>query len=133
MENHPRVGVGIIVKKGGKVLLGKRKGSHGEGTWSFPGGHLDFGEELEECVRRELAEETGLTARNIRFGAVTNDLFRAEGKHYVTLFMVADHEAGEPKALEPDKCEKWEWFEWQKLPKPLFLTIENLLRQGFRP
>ena len=43
---HPRVGIAAIVKKDNKVLLGKRKGSHGSGAWNFPGGHLEFFETL---------------------------------------------------------------------------------------
>ena len=40
MENRPKIGVGIIVIKDGKILFGKRKNAHNEGSWSFPGGHL---------------------------------------------------------------------------------------------
>jgi 8-oxo-dGTP diphosphatase len=57
---RPRVGIGVIILKNGRVLLGKRKSSHGTGTWHFPGGHLEFGESLEDCSRREVLEETGM-------------------------------------------------------------------------
>src|ERR1700756_2911768 len=94
-RKYPQVGVGAIVVKDGKVLLGRRKGSHGEGSWSFPGGHLEFGESIEDCVRREVLEETGITLKNIRMGPFTNDIFEAEHKHYVTLFAVADYASGD--------------------------------------
>ena len=133
MADRPKVGVGVIVLRNGKVLLGKRKNAHGEGSWSFGGGHLEFGESWEECAKREMAEECGSTICNVRFGAVTNDIFEKEGKHYITLFVIADHESGEPTVLEPDKCERWEWFDWDALPAPLFVPIQNLLKTDFRP
>lgn len=126
---HPRVGVGVIVRKGGKILLGKRLGSHGSGKWSFPGGHLEFNESIEQCARREVAEEVGLTIKNLRHLAFTNDRFRTEGKHYVTLFVVADYAKGAVTLREPHKCERWEWFSPNRLPTPLFLSIRNLLKR----
>jgi len=67
--NRPQVGVGLLIVKGNKVLLGKRKGSHGEGEHAGPGGHLELGETIEECVLRELAEEAGpnIKIKNLRF------------------------------------------------------------------
>jgi 8-oxo-dGTP pyrophosphatase MutT (NUDIX family) len=68
--NKPRVGagIGVFVLKDNKVLLGKRhedpvKASsalHGEGTWTMPGGKLDFQESFEEGAKRELFEETSI-------------------------------------------------------------------------
>lgn len=127
------IGIGVIVIKNNKVLLGKRKNSHGEGSWCFPGGHLEFNEEIEECGKREVLEETGIKIKNIKLGPFTNDIFKKEGKHYVTLFLTADYDSGKVRVMEPDKFEKWEWFEWGKLPKPLFLPIQNLLKQKFNP
>lgn len=133
MHKRPLVGISAVVVKGSKVLLGKRIGAHGENTWAFPGGHLEFGESFEECTEREVREETGLKIKNIRFGIVTNDIFKKEDKHYITIFMVCNYASGKEKVMEPEKCERWEWFEWRNLPKPLFLPIQNLLKQNFNP
>jgi len=133
MEDRPIIGIGIIVIKNNKVLLGKRKNAHGEGSWCFPGGHLEFNEEIEECGRREVLEEAGIKIKNIKLWPFTNDIFKKEGKHYVTLFLISDYDSGEVRVTEPDKFEKWGWFEWGKLPKPLFLPIQNLLKQKFNP
>ena len=127
------IGIGAIVIKNNKVLLGKRKNSHGEGTWCFPGGHLEFNEKIEECGKREVLEEAGIKIKNIKLGPFTNDIFKKEGKHYVTLFLISDYDSGKVRVMEPDKFEKWGWFEWGKLPKPLFLPIQNLLKQKFNP
>jgi 8-oxo-dGTP diphosphatase len=127
----PKVGVAIIVVKDSKILLGKRLNSHGSGTWQFPGGHLEFGESIEDCAKRELFEETGLTIRNIRFGPYTNDIFKTEQKHYITLFVIADYDSGTVTVKEPNKSDKWGWFSWSQLPEPKFLPIQNLMKQNF--
>ncbi len=130
-EKRPYVGVAVIVVRDGRVLLGKRKNAHGTGTWQFPGGHLEYGESIDACARRELYEETGLSIVNLRLGPFTNDVFEQENKHYVTLFVIADPTPGEARVKEPDKCECWDWFRWSEMPAPLFLPIVNLLRQNF--
>ncbi|MDO8647954.1 MAG: NUDIX hydrolase [Candidatus Diapherotrites archaeon] len=132
-EKRPKVGVGVLIRNNGKILFGKRKGAHGEGTWAPPGGHLEFGESIEDCALREVVEEAGIKIKPVESKSFTNDFFEKEQKHYITLFMVCDFVSGTPKLLEPEKCEKWEWFSWNELPKPLFLTIQNLKKQGFDP
>ncbi|MRI34424.1 hypothetical protein EOPP23_15655 [Endozoicomonas sp. OPT23] len=129
----PRIGVGVIVRHQGKVLLGRRVNSHGTGQWAFPGGHLEYGESPQQCAERELMEETGLTVSSLTAGPYTNDVFTKEGKHYITLFMLADGINGMPEVLEPEKCLEWQWFDWQQLPEPLFLPIKNLQKTGFVP
>ena len=129
----PRIGVGVIICKHDKYLLGKRRNAHGDGSWSFPGGHLEFGETVEACAQRETAEETGIELGSVRFASYTDDLFQEEGKHYVTMFLLAEWCSGEPQTLEPEKCEGWQWFGWDDLPTPLFLPIRNLLNTGYVP
>ena len=130
---QPQIGVGVLVVRDGRVLLGQRRGSHGAGTWAPPGGHLEFGESVEACARREVREETGLELQDVRPAPYTNDVFAAEGKHYVTLFVLAEAASGEPEVREPHKCRGWRWFCWSEFPDPLFLPLETLRRQGFQP
>lgn len=67
-------GVGIMVLKDKKVLLGLRSSDatkadsalHGEGTWTFPGGKIHLGESFEQAGIRELTEETSLIAKRFR-------------------------------------------------------------------
>ena len=133
MEQRPGVGVGVLVRRDGKILLGKRRGSHGEGAWAAPGGHLEFNEEFETCARREVHEETNLVVTNVHVVAITNDIFVQERRHYITIFMVCDYAGGDLKTMEPDKCVEWQWFAWDALPRPLFLPLENLLKTDFNP
>jgi len=133
MEKRPYIGVAVIVIKDNKVLLGKRRHAHGAGGWQFPGGHLEFNESIEACAKREVLEETGMTINHLRLGPYTNDVFEKEGKHYVTLFVIADYGSGTLEVKEPDKCHEWGWFGWGRFPTPLFLPTANLLKQHFDP
>lgn len=133
IDRFPRVGVGIIVLREGRVLLGLRSGSHGSGTWSVPGGHLEFGETIEQCAAREVLEETGLVIEDVKPGPYTNDVFTDEGRHYVTIYVTARSDSGEPRVMEPSKCSRWQWFRWSELPSPLFLPVETLCRSGYLP
>lgn len=129
MVERPKVGVGILVRKEDKFLLLKRKNAHGEGSWCFPGGHLEFNEEINDCAMREVEEETGIKIKNPQFLGITNDMFKNEGKHYITIFVISDHEEGEGRIMEPEKCTDIGWFDINNLPSPLFLPINNLLNQ----
>ncbi|RQP25463.1 nucleotide triphosphate diphosphatase NUDT15 [Piscinibacter terrae] len=127
----PRVGVGVIVIRQGMVLMGLRQGSHGSGTWALPGGHLEFGETVEACAVREVREETGLEIQHLHAGPYSNDLF--EGRHYVTLFVIADAPDGEPRLMEPQKCSQWRWCRWSELPQPLFPPVDTIRTSGYAP
>jgi 8-oxo-dGTP diphosphatase len=122
----PRVGVGILITRGTELLLIRRHGSHGAGTWSPPGGHLDYGESPEQCAVREALEETGVEVADVRFRAVTNDFFESERRHYVTIWMEGAYRAGVAVANLEEMSEV-RWFSWKHLPTPLFLPLENLL------
>ena len=124
----PRVGIAVIVRRDGQLLLGKRIGSHGPGTWSVPGGHLEYGETPAECAERELVEETGLTITSYDLGPWSNDIIE-EGKHYITIYVFVKEFKGELQNLEPHKCEGWEWFDWDHLPEPLFPTVRSLIQK----
>ena len=122
-----RIGIGIFVFKNGKVLLSKRKGSHGAGEYASPGGHLEFGESIIECAKRECREETGIEIKNVRFLRLSN-LKQYAGKHYIDIGLAADWKSGKPKVLEPEKAESWDWYDLNNLPKPLFGTIKAYLK-----
>ena len=129
---RPKVGVGVMVVKDGKVLFTLRKASHGVGTYQFLGGHLEYLESFEECARREVREECGIEIDNIEFVFVANVLTFAP-KHYVHIGLKADWKSGEPALREPEKNGPWEWYPLDALPSPLFSLVElqfNALKTG---
>jgi 8-oxo-dGTP diphosphatase len=123
---RPKVGVATFVVKDGRFIMLRRRGAHGQGTWGLPGGHLEFGESWEECAKREVDEEVGLKLKNIRFFAATNDVFEAEDKHYITIFMLADWSGGVASNKEPHRSTEIDWFTFASMPDDVFLPIENL-------
>ena len=133
MEQKPRIGVGVLIMKDGKVLMGQRAGRHGNKTYAPPGGHLEFNETLIECALREVLEETGLVVANPMVATFSEDFYQAEEKHYVTFLVTVDWVSGEPSICEPDKCLGWDWYDYEKLPQPLFLSMQNMINNGFNP
>jgi len=127
------VGVGIMILKDGKILLGKRNDDaekassllHGEGTWTMPGGKFHFGETLAEAAAREVLEETGIKIKNPKAISVSDDI--VSDAHFVTIgFLVTEFE-GEPKAMEPDEITEWKWFELGNLPAKIFFPSRKVL------
>src|SRR5688572_11676763 len=116
-DDRPRVGVGLLLMRNDNILLGKRKQAIGAGTYACVGGHLEFGETLEECAHRELREEIGLTIVKLRLLCVSNII--AYGTHYLDFEFVAECPSGEPQLLEPKKVEHWKWYPLNRLPSPL--------------
>jgi len=131
-----------MILKNNKVLLGKRhddpeKASselHGEGTWTMPGGKLDFQEKLEDAAEREVFEETGIRIdkNKIKIISVTDDI--VPDKHFVTVGFLCRDFDGEPRVMEPDEITKWEWFDLDNLPDPIFppsrKIIDNFLNKN---
>lgn len=126
-----------------EVLMGLRKGKHGAGTWSFPGGWMEHGETPEMAAARELEEEAGIIvpvdevrrveAHSFLAPPYSTTNFQAEGFSSLTLFLFCDSlVVGDPVVREPDKCEEWKWFSRYTLPTRLFMPLEDAaIRQRF--
>ena len=130
MNNQPTkkvgVGFGVIILKDNKILLGLRNEDpekadtvfHEEGTWTMPGGKLDYGETFETGATREVKEETDIDVQKLEVIAVQNDM--NEHAHFVTVSLLAREWIGEPKTMEPDEIVKWDWFDLDNLPTNLY-------------
>lgn len=134
-------GLGVILIRNGKILLGKRHpdpdkaGSafRSAGEWSLPGGKLEWGETFEECAIREVKEETGITILDPKIISVHN--FKNKHAHFMTVGVVAKKWKGEAKVMEPDEMTDWQWFPLKKLPYPRYFpsfgVINNYLKKKF--
>lgn len=131
VQLRPAIGVACLVWHQEQILLIQRKGPHGKGTWSTPGGHLEFGESPANCARRETFEETGIEISEPEFVCLSNDLFGPQNglpsKHYITIWMQAHCAASALCRPDPNEVTEAGWFQAHSLPTPLFLSLHNLL------
>jgi 8-oxo-dGTP diphosphatase len=107
----PVVGVGGVVIHEGRALLIKRGSEPLKDQWSIPGGTLELGESIQEGVRRELREETGLDVRVGELIEVFDRIFRDEaGKiqyHFVIVDYLCEKISGEAHAASDVKDLAW--------------------------
>lgn len=137
-EKKVGVGLGVMIFKDNKILLGKRHKSpnradselRGEGTWTMPGGKLEYGETFEEGATREVKEETGIILKDQKVICINND--KNEYAHFVTVGLFSDDFEGEPRIMEPDEITEWKWFELDNLPKNMFFPSANILKNYFK-
>ncbi len=126
-------GFGVMVLRHGKILLGQRhidpekadSELSGEGTWTMPGGKMEYGESFEKGAYRELKEETGMEIKDVKVITVENSV--GPNAQFITVGMVAEDATGEPKIMEPDEITKWEWFDINNLPKPMFPPSQYII------
>jgi ADP-ribose pyrophosphatase YjhB (NUDIX family) len=118
-EKYPRVGTAVIViNNEGKVLLAKRNSKSGNGKLSVPGGKLDMEEDINDCMKRELREETGLDLFVLTIPLVTRNLTDM-GNHYVCFWGLSFFRGDEPslehveydKNGQPKTQDKWTFYD----------------------
>lgn len=91
-----------------------------DGCYDLVAGHIDGNESLTTAVIREAKEEMGITVapEAAKFSHLLHGVF-SDGKEYFNIFFTADSWEGEPTIMEPDKCDKLEWFSLDNLPTNL--------------
>jgi 8-oxo-dGTP diphosphatase len=126
---YPKVGVGGLIVQDGKVLLLLRKRPPEAGTWSLPGGRVEFGERLEDAVVRELREELGVRVEVESLVCVINHMVPAENAHWVAPAYLVRLISGVPQNLEPEKTAAVEWFALSNLPENLSISARSALAE----
>lgn len=116
------VDVHLILRRGGDVLLGRRRGTgYADGLLHAPSGHAEDGEDVLQAMIREAREETGLDLApdDLRVALVMQHC-APEGEPRMGWFFEAGYGAGgEPVNCEPDKCSQLDWFPLDALPEDM--------------
>lgn len=125
MDKIIKIGCVIFVLKDQQLLLGKRKNVYGAGSWGLPGGHLEYGEKLIDAAKRELEEETGIKKAKLSLIGITDD--PRGNQHYVHISFKLLNFDGNVILNEPDKCEGWNFFSLEHLPKNIFIGHRKII------
>lgn len=118
---HKIIGVAVIWNEQGKILIDRRRpeGLMG-GLWEFPGGKLEPGETVQDCIKREIQEELAI---GVKVGAHLITINHTYSQFHVTLNVYhCRHESGEPQPIE---CDEIRWVTVDELPSYEF-PIANL-------
>jgi mutator protein MutT len=123
-----RIGCGaLIVNDNNEVLLLKRsvKARDEYGFWSQPGGGVEYGETIEQAIKREVKEELGVKVKLLNYLCYTDQIKVSGADHWVAISYLARIISGKEKNMEPGKHEGIRWFPITKLPKKLSLTTKD--------
>lgn len=128
----PGIGVAVLIRKNGTVLLGIRTKKTGYGTRCPPGGGLEMNETLEQCAIREVREEASIEIENVRYKRFVEVMEPEHNSHFITFLFVADWKSGEP-VPQPEEFSRFEWFDWDTLPEPRLFAFKLLVDAGINP
>jgi len=130
------VGVGaLIVNERGELFLARRGplAKNERGLWEFPGGSVEYGERLEDALKREIREEYGLEIEVGELLDVVDHILPDEGQHWVSPTYICKPVSCDPKILEPGKCTEIGWFPPDQAPGDLTIisrqNLENYLKR----
>jgi 8-oxo-dGTP diphosphatase len=120
------LGVGGLILRDDRVLmlLRSERCRNSRHMWTIPGGMVEPQERLEEAVRREVREETGLEVSSAKFLALSDRSF--DGQHWVSVLYLCEA-AGTPQNKEPDMHEKLEWHDIGRLPANITLPSRDAI------
>lgn len=128
-KDHIGVGVGaLIFNDEGHLLLALRgkKAKNEQGKWEIPGGSVEFGETIEEALKREIKEELDIEIEVTEMLQLCNHIIPDEDQHWVSPTYICKITEGEPKIMEPEKCDEVGWFSLEDAEKlPLSIVTKQ--------
>jgi 8-oxo-dGTP diphosphatase len=124
------IGIGcgaLIINNKNETLLMKRgpMSKNEIGFWSKPGGSVEFGEKVENAIKREIKEELDIEIELIKFLDYTDHIIKSENQHWIAFNYLAKIIKGEPKIMEPDKHDEIKWFSLDDLPDNITQTTKE--------
>lgn len=123
------VGVGaVLINKDRKLFLAQRgkEAKNERGKWETPGGRLEFNESMAETVIREMREEYGIEVEIVDLLHTFDHIIPDENQHWVAISFLCKLVKGEPKIVEPHKCDGIGWFTLEEAEqKPLAITAKK--------
>jgi len=118
----------LILMKDNKILLARRYNTgYFDGDYSFPAGHLDGNETLKQAIAREAKEEIGVLLESTKLKLVHVMNRKILNDERVDFFFTAKKYQGEPKIMEPDKCDNLNWFKLDNLPENIIPYIRQVI------
>jgi len=121
-HGYIRTGGGVLIfNKEKKVLLMKRgiESENEAGWWSKPGGAIEIGETAIKAMKREIKEELDIEINIWGYLPHTDHIIKKENQCWIAINYLADIKFGNPRIMEPRKCEEINWFSLKKLPRKL--------------
>jgi 8-oxo-dGTP diphosphatase len=112
-QDYIGVGVGALIfnDEGSLLLTLRGKQAKNEvGKWEIPGGAVEFGETIQEALKREIKEELGIEIEVVEMLQICDHIIPDEQQHWVSPTYICQITKGEPKILEPEKCDQIGWF-----------------------
>lgn len=118
----------LVLFKGDRVLLMRRENTDFHpGDYSLPAGHLEGNETLIQALIRETKEEIGITLNPTEIKLAHTMHRKMPTEERVSFFFTVNNWEGEPKIMEPHKCDNMAWFELNGLPKNIIPYIEQAI------
>ncbi|MEN5201008.1 NUDIX domain-containing protein [Pseudomonas wadenswilerensis] len=127
MFELPRLGCGAAIVRDGRILLIQRLKEPEAGCWGLPGGKVDFLEEVEHAVVREIDEELGIQLRDMTLLCVVNQIDSEKKTHWVAPVYKVSRFDGDPYLVEPEKHSAIGWFSLEMLPTLLTVATRAAL------